>query len=44
VSACIIETSHGRLESAQAQAIVNAAGTTIGLLQRQQSVFDTKIK
>ena len=38
VSACIIEASHGRLGSAQAQAIVSAAGTTIGLLQRQQSL------
>jgi len=38
VSACIIEASHGRLGSAQAQAIVNAAGTTIGLLRRQQAL------
>ncbi len=35
VSACLIGASHGRLGSAQAQAIVSAAGTTIGLLQRQ---------
>jgi transposase len=33
VSACLIEASHGRLGLAQAQAIINAAGTTIGLQQ-----------
>ena len=38
VSACLIEASHGRLGSAQAQAIVSAAGTTIGLLQRQRAL------
>ena len=38
VGACLIEASHRRLGLAQAQAIVNAAGTTIGLLQRQQSL------
>lgn len=34
VSACLMKASHGRLGSAQAQAIVSAAGTTIGLRQR----------
>jgi transposase len=35
VSACLFEASHHRLGADQAQAIVSAAGTTIGLLQRQ---------
>ena len=38
VSACLIEASHHRLGSTQAQAIVSAAGTTIGLLQRQRAL------
>jgi transposase len=38
VSACLIETSHHRLGSVQAQAIVSAAGTTIGLLRRQPAL------
>jgi transposase len=38
VGACLIVASHRRLGSTQAQAIVCAAGTTIGLLQRQQSL------
>jgi hypothetical protein len=38
VSSCLIEASHRRLGSAQAQAIVSAAGTTIGLLRRQPAL------
>jgi len=38
VSSCLIEASHRRLGSAQAQAIVSAAGSTIGLLRRQPAL------
>lgn len=38
VSSCLIEASHGRLGSAQAQAIVSSASTTIGLRQQALSL------
>jgi transposase len=38
VSACLFEASHHRLGLAQAQAIVSAASTTIGLLHRQRAL------
>jgi transposase len=38
VSASLAEASRGRLGSAQAEAIIRAAGTTIGLLQRQRAL------
>lgn len=38
VSASLTQASHGRMGSTQAQAIVNAACTTVGLLRRQQAL------
>jgi len=38
VSASLREASHGRIGSAQAEAIVTAAATTVGLLQRQRAL------